>query len=810
MKADPGRTSSVEIFKSIVGSQTDQRDATQRYSDPKSQRLLSGVTQLLENMERKGQTVAETYACFEQDIYPQIRDAQDAVASIVKEKLVTELFARICREKARDFASADLPSVSRLSQLMVELGVLKPAVWANLVIELIQYICQMSTSPTDYTSIESYENSMARRDAHLHDLMGAWKTFTAEAVPAPPRAETPAETTVTETADLGTPPPKSDRRLAYVAPRKGWDMGARPSLANAFAALFPDYPPGSLIRPSWAAYATFVMLADPFSHNRAILEEALPFSRLMRSLLDSVTTPDVAEFKPIFAGYPRLLNYILSQQQQDQGHSKRGASRRLRDGQSLNKTAEAIHKQVGQAIKARSVEALNKSWLGFWGEAPKPDEERARQLQQLPDLFNYFILAYMRLRHPQLSFDVWNRMIEIGVRPTIKAWTALIQGCTYAKNSNGIKVVWDRLVASGIKLDTAIWTARVSGLIIGGDPRAGLAALNEMAEIWKRRDAPENNAIAVQPSIEPVNAALACLIRLDRMSTAKKVLAWAAKHGINPDIYTFNTLLRPLVRQGKVAEAQELFDMMQRLDVQADDATYTILLDAGMAGIAARPPEEQAEAVSKMIRDLKSAGFEANMQTYAKMVYLLLQEGDRASSAVKAVLAHIWGRGLELTPHIYTMLAEHYFSRSPPDAAAVTALIEDRRLHTNPDIDRVFWERVIKGYCAVGEIRRALDISSKVFATGTILTFSTLYDFLRALIGAGEMEAAKALVTTASNIKEADEILEETRVLPGAPARRPARVWKHRFWYLAEDAGLLEDEAREKIRLLVKAPEVDF
>ncbi len=104
------------------------------------------------------------------------------------------------------------------------------------------------------------------------------------------------------------------------------------------------------------------------------------------------------------------------------------------------------------------------------------------------------------------------------------------------------------------------------------------------------------------------------------------------------------------------------------------------------------------------------------------------------------------------------MLVEHYFSRDPPDIAAVTALLENRRLHANTDMDRVFWERVIKGYCQVGDTARALDIFDKINKPGLVITSSTLYELLLALVSAGEMESAAALVRSTREIRDAPEL----------------------------------------------------
>ncbi|KAK0711655.1 hypothetical protein B0H67DRAFT_647010 [Lasiosphaeris hirsuta] len=748
---------------------------------------------------RKGR-VAAGFNFFDETLSPQLAKPGIKITSKEKVQLRSTFKKDVYAQKAKDFASSDLPSVSRITEASLELGIFHVAQWTTLVMHLMQYICQLSTSPDDYTTIENYETAMARRDDLLHDLLGAWKVFTDQITSANPIATEAASseeaTTSTESAsstEAGTSTGKVElvrkieqMRTPELLIHKTPGEKSRRRISNfqeAFASLFPNYARPSLLQPSWAAFATYLLLTDPFNRNRSVRDVAYPFRQMISRLLPQAQIPSSDRIKLAFNDYPDLQRYALHR---FDVRDKKGA---MPVRTSTQIRSYFIHRMLGQAIKGRNLSALDRTWEEeFWGKAAEPDASKIGSLRVLPQIFDYFILAYMGLRQTQKAIDVWDKMERVGIKPTIRTWNSMLRGCTMAKNAAGIATVWERLVTSGIQLDTAIWTARISGLIFSGDPEAGILALNEMAQIWREKDKPENAAIAVKLTTEPINAALAGLLRLDRTAAATSVLSWAGRQGVEPDIYTFNTLLRPAVRQGKTDDVHEIFDMMKQLNVEANAATLTILLDGALDDIGVQSPDEQVEVVTRIIRDMETKGIELNMQTYAKMIYLLLKEGgDRAGGAVKAVLADIWGRGLELSSHIYTMLAMHYFSRDPPDAAAVTALIENRRLHNNRDIDRVFWERVIKGYCQVGETERAWGIFQKVFASGTNITFSTLHDLLLALLYDGREQSGKELVMTALNIKEANEKVHGTQ----ANGAQLMRFWKHRFWHLAWKEGLL-------------------
>ncbi|KAK4123613.1 hypothetical protein N657DRAFT_645201 [Parathielavia appendiculata] len=781
----PGRrSSSVAMFQSIVENQTKIPSSLgSQASGTASIELVKDVARIQTIMERDGATLAEAYAYFEENVYPQIIKNGAGVPQIVKNQIATVLLDRLALLKPRDFESSRLPSVTRITEVMIELDVLRPSAWATLVIELIQHIYRQKTVPGAYDSVKDYETAMALRDALLHDLLGAWRVFCAQRVSSNNNFSRSPQT----------------NQLKTKSSRPGAEPQQQNTLQNAFGAMFPQYLVPSLLRPTFAAFATYKLLTDPLNRSRSTEGEAVPFLQMMKGLIPQARPPSRKDFEPIFNTFPDLPRFVWPKKQvKDVSNSVLNAASVFGDKSDPKRVS--VHRQLGDAINRRNLSMVNQAWLEFWGDAVTPDDARISELAKRSEMFDYFIMAYTMMRRPQQAIEVWTSMERVGIKATIKTWNSMLQGCAKANNAQGIKTVWDKLTKSGMKLDIAIWTARIHGLFLCGEASAGIRALDEMVKVWAARENPQYAALAVQPTVEPVNAALAGLLRLKRSGDAMKVLAWASKQGINPDIYTFNTLLRPLVRRGDMEAIDEIFATMQSINIRADVATFTVLLEGTLNHIGDLPPTQQVAIVERILDAMQSSGIEINMQTYAKILHLLLREGDRAGEPVKAVLAHIWCRGLDLTSHIYTMLAEHYFSRDPPDTVAVTALIENRRLHENKAIDRVFWERMIKGYCQAGETRRALEIFDRVFVPGTMITFGTLYELLRPLVVAGDAEAAVRVVEAARKIGRADDDAVPKWRGSHGDVGEGKRYWKHRFWHLAYEHGLMGEQLAERFR----------
>ncbi|KAK6434796.1 hypothetical protein LTR95_009026 [Oleoguttula sp. CCFEE 5521] len=71
------------------------------------------------------------------------------------------------------------------------------------------------------------------------------------------------------------------------------------------------------------------------------------------------------------------------------------------------------------------------------------------------------------------------------------------------------------------------------------------------------------------------------------------------------------------------------------------------------------------------------------------------------ADAARMLLEHMASHGLEPSTHIYTILMSFYFSRTPPDFAAVDALwqrIKRANAGHGAPVDGIFYDRMIEAY----------------------------------------------------------------------------------------------------------------
>ncbi|KAK7923245.1 pentatricopeptide repeat protein [Apiospora marii] len=787
------------LFQQIVHESHDKTAASSeaRHARSLDLELVSDIAHL-EAMVDSDVPVSEAYHLLKTKIYPVIRQEGVNIPQIffaVANKLMNKVIAakKYDMRNMEAMSATNLPPVAEIFRVCMDVGKIDPAHWTVLVERLVKGLCGMSVSPADYPSIEAYENHLATRDEMLTDLVESWKVLSLPKLAISKHAG--KENDIID----GFWFPRLEKSSAYRLAQSG-------NFVSAFSSLFPQYKFNKQLAPrvSVLAIATYALLLDRQRSNDNVRQEAAKFMAMVAFMIRTVRLLS-SKLEEYLAKSTHISSatsgYIMKQwasidESLDHGTTNgnmhvdprnmgsRGGAAGLAQPSSPHQMD--IEKRLSRAYGTGHLAEVDRVWHDFIGRPADFTPDRVAALQRQQDLFDSFINTYMALNDPDKAIIVWNTLPAVGLKPTLKTWNVMLDGCKKARNLHALNTIWSRLEALRVPLDIPIWTTRVAGLIDCGDPKAAIEALEELVKRWRMGQKEQQTDVLI-PTMEPVNAAMAGLVRLNKFKAAQSLLSWSSRQGIRPDVVTFNILLRPLVREGREKEVRGLLDTMIKLGINADEATFTVILDGTLANVPLDDVKNQARIVKSVFQKMADAGLKSNLHTYGKMIYLLLRSGDHAQESVKLVLSELWAQGYELSPHIYTMLVEHYFARQPPDLDAVNKLLLRRRLLDYDDMDRVFYNRVIKGFAHVGELGTALGIYRKLHAAGFMVELDTQLDLLRALVhtgtAAGEHEARQLVEGTVARFKELHS--------DDWQSPQHSRFWGHAFWHFAVQAGVL-------------------
>ncbi|CAF9918711.1 hypothetical protein IMSHALPRED_004383 [Imshaugia aleurites] len=438
-------------------------------------------------------------------------------------------------------------------------------------------------------------------------------------------------------------------------------------------------------------------------------------------------------------------------------------------------------------------------------------------------LYARFLRTFWALRRYDHAIEVWNHMINAGHPPSRKHWNAMLTGCIRARDVESLQRIWSNMLRSGMPPDTTAWTTYIHGLIVCHEWVKGLKALESLGRLWKSTDASEAPTSAVEgrtgnntaeneqnaenehntepkeetmlrPTLTPINAALSALIQINKRSLLPRVLAWAQSHQIALSTYTFNVLLRPLVRHGSQAAVQAHLQQMGDANCTPDVVTFSIILNGLVSNVTSTfhnlPPEAQESTITSLLADMGRQGIEPNPFTYGTLLDGLLTPGSRSLShnftpnvpAARTILAHMAARNLHPSPHIYTILIEHYFARRPvPDLPAIASLWSSiRHAGQTNKLDNIFYDRLIEGYARSDEIEDMLRFLRMVPEQGKSPGWGALVQVLRALITNREWGRCAEVV---------EDVEREGGLLRNGQGRVGGRE-KAEFWDLV--AGLRE------------------
>lgn len=467
---------------------------------------------------------------------------------------------------------------------------------------------------------------------------------------------------------------------------------------------------------------------------------------------------------------PRRAMKMIGSQYGDEGQSESGlpSDRNLTKSEQASNLTKFFLKRIARAVRSQAlVGVLEKLWVEANGSFASSDNKPAIP----PPVYNAFLSGFMKLYRPDLTTTIWNHMIAHGVKPELSTWCSMLDGCIEARDINALRSLWTKMLGSGIEPDNYAWTTRISGLLALHQPDEAFAALDEMGRRWlaaqnvvqgsqnKRKDRGNSTANLkaamniTKPSIEVINAAISGLVKsqsrfFDRKKKdVERVLTWGAHFGVKPDTRTYNAIVKMYLDAGDSPMALRLLAQMERQGIEGDVATHGMLIRAAFENkkFDGLSHTEQATRIIDMFSEIEASGVKLNTVVYSSAIERLVRLHGNFE-AVRAVISHMMARNLTPASHIYTTLITHYFQQDPPDIPAVDGLVAQVFGPPRAPSDNIFFDRVIEGYAANGEVVKMMDVLNRMSLDGKLPSWQTLTAVVRALAKGDDWERTRLLV----------------------------------------------------------------
>lgn len=422
------------------------------------------------------------------------------------------------------------------------------------------------------------------------------------------------------------------------------------------------------------------------------------------------------------------------------------------DRHQVRSLAKKLDKAIFQADKGLIISL----WESFQTKPMRQDvTESLRDL-----IFCRFVQVFFQQRLPKLAVAVWNLMIKSDLVPKQKHWHAMMVGSSRAKDLASMKACWSQMKAAGFEPDGLSWTTWIHGLIKCGEWRLGVEALEELAQLWRKTPevAGSNNGEThrLLPSIEPVNAAISALLATKMLHIVPNIFDWAKLQEVPLDISTFNIMLEFAVKNDDTRRINQLLSEMKLHNCQPDIVTFNTiikgLLSQPKSSFRTQAPEDQQVVILTLLTILQKNGLCVNERTYSTLLGSLLAPETVNIPAARAVLNHMVDNKYEPSFHVYTTLMKYYFNATPLDFPAIDSLW--RRIRRDrKKVDSAFFESMINSYARVGEVERMLQFARHMSDDGKSPSWTTLLRMLETLVRTRDWDLTNELVDDVSDQK---------------------------------------------------------
>ncbi|KAL7103021.1 hypothetical protein ACP275_08G154400 [Erythranthe tilingii] len=241
--------------------------------------------------------------------------------------------------------------------------------------------------------------------------------------------------------------------------------------------------------------------------------------------------------------------------------------------------------------------------------------------------------------------------------------------------------------------------------------------------------------LGIQTSVKALNSLLFSCAIAGEYGEMKRVFSdFPRKYGLEPDLDTYNTVLKGLSESGSANSAHSILAEMERKGIKPNAATFSVV-------IAGFYKEEKIGDVEKMIGLMKKHGVQRGIGVYNVMMQSLCKL--KRSNEAKALLDEILSKKMKPNCVTYGHLIYGFCKEGKLDVAK--SLFEEmvnRKL--KPEAECYF--TMVYYLCQGHEFDVALSICKDSMSKGWIPNITTMKSLVNGLVSIEKVDEAKEII----------------------------------------------------------------
>ncbi|EYU33903.1 hypothetical protein ABFS82_08G149600 [Erythranthe guttata] len=245
----------------------------------------------------------------------------------------------------------------------------------------------------------------------------------------------------------------------------------------------------------------------------------------------------------------------------------------------------------------------------------------------------------------------------------------------------------------------------------------------------------EMPSLGIQIGVKALNSLLFSCIIAGEYSEMKRVFSdFPGKYGLEPNVDTYNTVLKGLCESGSADSAHSILAEMESKGINPDAKTFSV-------AIAGFYKEEKFDDVEKMIVSMKKYGVEKGIGIYNVMMQSLCKL--KRSNEAKALLDEILLKNMTPNSVTYGHLIHGFCKEGKLDVAK--SLFEEMiSRELKPQAECYF--TMVYYLCKGNDFEVALTICKESMSKGWIPNMTTMRCLVSGLISVEKVDEAKEII----------------------------------------------------------------
>lgn len=240
----------------------------------------------------------------------------------------------------------------------------------------------------------------------------------------------------------------------------------------------------------------------------------------------------------------------------------------------------------------------------------------------------------------------------------------------------------------------------------------------------------------IERNIKTLNSLLfSCLLAGDYAKMKRIFLVFPKEYGLEPNLETYNTILKGLCNSGSANEAHSILAEMERKGIELNRTTFAIV-------IAGFYREENFMDVGKMLQLMKRYNMQPGISIYNVRIQSLCKL--KRSTEAKAFLDGIISRGMNPNSETYSHLIYGFCREGKLETAKnLYKEMVDRGL--KPGGGECYFTLVYY-LCQGGDFEGAYSICKECMSNGWIPNFTSMRSLVDGLVSINKVDDAREII----------------------------------------------------------------